>query len=103
MTDIGISHLHIGSSVLNSTKSKVRSYIAENFIMGGGEPTFKDGDSFIENHIVDSTGFLELVTFLESTWGFVVEDAEMIPENLDSIDSIDAYVRHKTAPHSRAA
>ena len=45
----------------------------------------------------------EAVAATLSTWGFVVEDAEMIPENLDSIDSIDAYVRHKTAPHSRAA
>ncbi len=78
-------------------KARVRAYIAENFVMGGNAALFKDGDSFTSLHVIDSTGFLELVSFLEETWGFAVQDDEMVPENLDSLDSIDAYVRRKTA------
>lgn len=88
---------------MSAIKSKVRSYIVENFIMGGDGPAFADGDSFMELHIVDSTGFLELVTFLEESYGFIVEDAEMTPENLDSLNGIEAYVTAKTAPVSAAA
>lgn len=75
-------------------KAAVRTYIEENFLMGG-DLRFADADSFVEHHVVDSTGFLELVTFLEETWGFTVEDDEMLPDNLDSLDAIDAYVRRK--------
>ncbi|HEX3140342.1 MAG TPA: acyl carrier protein [Rhizobacter sp.] len=78
-------------------KSKVRAYIVDNFIMGGDGGKFQDGDSFMEKHVIDSTGFLELVTYLEETYGFVVEDEEMVPENLDSLNAIEAYVRRKLA------
>ena len=81
--------------MMSAIKSKVRSYILENFVMGGDGPAFTDSDSFMELHVIDSTGFLELVTYLEETWGFVVEDAEMTPENLDSLDGIAAYVTAK--------
>ena len=80
---------------MSAIKSKIRSYILENFVMGGEVPTFTDADTFMELHVIDSTGFLELVTFIEETWGFVVEDAEMTPENLDSLNGIDAYVTAK--------
>ena len=79
---------------MQDIKASVRTYIVDNFIMGG-EATFKDNDSFMAKHVIDSTGFLELVTYLEETYGFVVEDDEMVPENLDSLDNIDAYVRRK--------
>lgn len=82
---------------MKDIKAKVRHYIFDNFIMGGDAGRLKDGDSFMAQHVVDSTGFLELVTFLEETYGFVVEDEEMLPENLDSLDNIDAYVRRKMA------
>jgi len=81
--------------MMSAIKSKVRSYILENFVMGADGPAFNDSDSFMELHVIDSTGFLELVTYLEETWGFVVEDAEMTPENLDSLDGIAAYVTSK--------
>ena len=80
---------------MSDTKTKVRAYIVENFIMGGNADHLKDSDSFMETHVVDSTGFLELVTFLEETYGFAVLDEEMVPENLDSLDNIDAYVQRK--------
>jgi acyl carrier protein len=75
-------------------RSAVRDYIEQNFLMGGSLAV-ADGDSFVEHHVVDSTGFLELVAFIEERWGIAVEDAEMLPENLDSLSAIDAYVRRK--------
>ncbi|MEY4563047.1 MAG: hypothetical protein RLZZ618_2324 [Pseudomonadota bacterium] len=78
-------------------KTTVRNYIVENFIMGGDGAQFKDSDSFMQKHIIDSTGFLELVTYLEETYGFAVEDEEMLPDNLDSLDNIGAYVQRKVA------
>jgi acyl carrier protein len=84
---------------MSFVKTKVRTYIVDNFLMGGEGLSFKDADSFIDKHIVDSTGFLELVCFLEEEWNFAVEDSEMIPENLDSLDNIEAYVSAKTQAH----
>lgn len=81
---------------MENIKQKVRAYIEDNFLMGGGK-TLADGDSFMEHHVVDSTGFLELVTFIESAFGFRVEDEEMVPENLDSLDAIEAYVTRRLA------
>lgn len=81
---------------MDSIKQSVRAYIEENFLMGG-DSKLADADSFMEHHVVDSTGFLELVTFIESAFGFRVEDEEMVPENLDSLDAIEAYVTRKLA------
>lgn len=80
---------------MTNVKSQVRAFIAENFLMGANAAKFGDGDSFLDRHIIDSTGFLELVTFLEERFGIRIEDEEMIPENLDSLDSIEAYVERK--------
>jgi acyl carrier protein len=80
---------------MSDIKSQVRTYIVDNFIMGGNGASFKDTDSFMEKHIIDSTGFLELVTYLEDTFKFTVADDEMVPENLDSLSAIDAYVARK--------
>ena len=79
------------------TKARVRAFIAENFVLGTGFGELKDTDSFMQRHVIDSTGFLELVTFLEETYGFVVADEDMIPDNLDSLNNLDAYVRRKLA------
>jgi acyl carrier protein len=78
-------------------KGQVRAYIVDNFLMGRSADSLKDMDSFMDTHVVDSTGFLELVTFIEDTWKISVNDEEMVPENLDSLNNIDAYVRRKTA------
>lgn len=77
-------------------KGKVRDFIHDNFTMGSVAIQFSDQDSFMDRHLVDSTGFLELVTYLEETFGIVVDDADMVPENLDSLAAIEAYVSRKT-------
>lgn len=82
---------------MSDTKAKVRAFIQDNILMGARSVAFGDADSFIEHHVVDSTGFLELITFLEEAWGIAVDDEEMVPENLDSLDAIEAYVARKLA------
>ena len=76
-------------------KASLRSFIEDNFLMGTRETPLADGDSFLEHHILDSTGFLELVTFLEETYAIKIEEDEMIPENLDSLDSLVLFLARK--------
>jgi acyl carrier protein len=75
-------------------KAQVKSYIAENFLFGENVG-FGDEDSLLARGVLDSTGVLELVMFLETTYGFKVRDEELLPENLDSLLAIEAYVRSK--------
>lgn len=80
---------------MNDIKTQVRQYILNNFLMGGDPERITDGVSFIEKGIIDSTGVLELVSFLQETYGIRIEDAEMTPENLDSLEKIEKYVGSK--------
>lgn len=75
-------------------KGTVRRFLLDNFAMGEGA-SIADDASFMEGHILDSTGFVELVSFLEESFGIQVDDAEMVPENLDSLANIDAFVARK--------
>ena len=72
----------------------VRQFIVSNFLYGQ-ERSFADNDSFMGEGIVDSTGVLQLVEFLEETYGITVEDEELIPENLDSLNNVSAYLARK--------
>ena len=74
---------------------QIRQFIIDNFLYGQ-ERAFSDDDSFLAEGIVDSTGVLQLVTFLEETYGFPVDDEDLTPENLDSIASVTSYVCRKT-------
>lgn len=80
---------------MNDIKAEVRQYILDNFLMGGDPGRVTESTSFIGKGIVDSTGVLELVAFLEKTYGIHVEDMEMVPENLDTLASIEKYIRSK--------
>ena len=88
---------------MNDIKPQVREFIQDNFLMGARRASYADGDSFMAHHLVDSTGFLELVMFLEETFGITVEDEEMVPENLDSLDAIQGYVARKTGRAAAAS
>jgi acyl carrier protein len=76
-------------------KSAVRQYILANFLMGSDGSDLADEQSFLEHHIIDSTGFIELVTHLETTYSIQVKDDEMIPENLDSLAAIERFLTRK--------
>lgn len=80
---------------MSDVKEKIISYIKENFIAGRSEQELKTNESLIENGIIDSTGVLELVTYIEETYSIEIADEELIPENLDSIDNIISFLKTK--------
>jgi len=73
---------------------KVRAFIVENFLFGD-DSSLKDDSSFLQEHIVDSTGILEIINFLEEEFSIKINDDELLPENLDSLNNIDAFVKRK--------
>lgn len=77
-------------------KNKIRSFIIENFLFGQDEG-LKDDSSFLDGGIIDSTGILELVNFLEEEFSISVLDEELIPENLDSINNVVKYLERKVS------
>lgn len=77
-----------------SIELKIRAYIAENFLFGEADQ-LGVADSFLDKGIIDSTGILEIVMFLEEQFGIKVADSEMLPENLDSIANIVSFITKK--------
>lgn len=75
--------------------TEIRSFVVERFLFGQGGESLANDDSFLERGIVDSTGVLEIVTFLEEKFGIKVQDEELVPDNLDSIARIAAFVARK--------
>ncbi len=75
----------------------IRTFIAENLLFKADGGDLANETSLIEAGIIDSTAVLELVSFVESEFGISVGDAEIIPENLDSIDTIARFVTAKLA------
>jgi acyl carrier protein len=71
------------------------NFIKENFIAGRSDTTLDPEASLIESGIIDSTGVLELVTHLEEKYGIQIEDDELVPENLDSIKNLVAFLKKK--------
>lgn len=84
---------------MSDTREKVRGFVVENFLFGQAKD-LQDSTSFLDNGILDSTGVLELVTFLEETFSIKIEAEETLPDNLDSIDLICAFLatKLKTVP-----
>ena len=77
-----------------SIEKEIRKFIMGNFIMDGdNDPS--DEDSLLGKGIIDSTGVLELVAFIEETYSFKINDEELIPENLDSIKNISEFIQNK--------
>ena len=79
---------------MSDNRSKVRAFIIENFLFGSDDG-LKDDASFLDEGIIDSTGVLELVDFLEGEYSITIEDEELIPENLDSIDNVVGFLERK--------
>jgi len=78
-------------------KRQVREFVTSNFYVADPK-TLEDRTSLLDQGIIDSTGVLEVIMFIESTFGMTVEDSEMLPENLDSIERIAAFVARKQVP-----
>ena len=79
---------------MQDTKKLVHAFVMDNFVMGGNV-AIADDTSFMNSHILDSTGFIELILFIEETFSLKVDDAEMLPENFDSLNNINGYVARK--------
>ena len=80
------------------TEKQIRNYIVDNFLFGS-EDGLSSSQSLLESGVVDSTGVMELVMFLEQTFRIQVADEELIPENLDTISNITRYVENKSVSH----
>jgi acyl carrier protein len=86
----GVSHV---------TRERIRRFISDTFFVDA----FGDDESFLRSGILDSLGMMQLVAFLDSGLGVKVEDSELVPENLDSVASVVAYVARKQQAAANAA
>jgi acyl carrier protein len=76
-------------------KTAIWRFIVENFLFGDEPAAFSDTDSFLEQGIMDSTGILELIEHIESTFGIKIENEEMLPANLDSLANATSFILRK--------
>lgn len=79
-----------------NTNEQIRAFVTSNFYVAN-PADLADDASLLDRGIIDSTGVLEVIFFIEDTFGIKVEDSEMLPDNLDSIERITNYVTHKRA------
>ena len=76
-------------------REDIRRFVLDNFVFGENGEKLQDDTSFLENGIIDSTGILELVEYLEQHYGIKMQDEELVPDNLDSIQNITRYLETK--------
>ena len=79
---------------MEEIKATLKQFIIDNFLFGD-DSGLEDDTSFLEEGIIDSTGMLELITFLEEEFAIQLDDEELIPENLDSINNLLAFLSKK--------
>jgi acyl carrier protein len=91
---MGVSALQTGNG--NHPRHAVRAFIVENLFLGS-DTGFGDDDSLLDAGALDSTGAMELVAFLEKTFGIKVSDPEINTDNLDSVNRICSFIETKTA------
>lgn len=90
------------ASIMSDIRARVRAYIVENLLLGA-DAELSESPSLIEAGVLDSTGAMELVGFLEQTFMVSVTDSEIVPENLDSLDGIASFVVRKIDARQDAA
>jgi acyl carrier protein len=76
-------------------RQTIRDHILQNYLFSDDPSALRDSESFLEQGFIDSTGVIELTHFLEDAFAIKVDDTEMLPENLDSIDSLVTFVERK--------
>jgi acyl carrier protein len=84
-------------------KQQITDFITSNFLFEDKEKTIDEKDSLLETGVIDSTGVLELIAYIEETYGIKVEDEDILPENLDTILDITYFIKQKlsaSAAHS---
>ncbi len=83
------------STTTRDVLTEVRAYIVDRFLFGQGGDRLGNDDSFLDRSLIDSTGILEVVMFLEQRFGIKVSDDELVPDNLDSLNRIASFVARK--------
>jgi acyl carrier protein len=83
------------AAMLKTQRAKIREFIEYNFLFREDATAIRDGDSLLDAGLIDSTGVLELISFLETEFGLAVSEADITPDNLDSIERIDSFVTSK--------
>jgi acyl carrier protein len=79
---------------MSDVKNKIRTFIIDNYLFGD-DAGLEESTSFLDEGIVDSTGILELIEYISEEFGITVEDDELVPENLDSINNVSAFIGRK--------
>lgn len=82
---------------MQANTEQIRAFIFSNFLFDADEGALGNDTSFLEQGIIDSTGVLELVEWLEKTFSIKVEDEELVPENLDSVNRLAQFIAKKSA------
>lgn len=80
---------------MQQIRQELRQFVVDNFLLGQDDVALTDDMSFLDLGIVDSTGVLELVSFLERQYALKLDDEDLVPENLDSIDNLAAFLERK--------
>jgi acyl carrier protein len=80
----------------------IKQYISQNILFGDQGFAYDDDASFLEQGILDSLGFMELVAFVEKEFGFRAGPEEVIPDNFDSVNKLVRYVESKRVPNRSA-
>lgn len=88
--------MNLSSNEATAIKTSLRSFLTDSVMPLARGEAFADEDSFLERGILDSTGVLELVGFIEKQFSIRVEADEITPENLDSLDKLAAFITRKT-------
>ncbi len=80
---------------MGSIEENVRKYISENILYSNNGYPYSNETSFLENGIVDSMNVMELVSYVEETYGIDIADSEIVPSNFDSVSNLAGFVRRK--------
>ena len=81
--------------MMEEARGKIRKYILENFMFTEDETALSNDDSLLEKGIIDSTGMLELIAFIGDGFQITLEDDELIPDNLDNVNRVAAFIQRK--------
>jgi acyl carrier protein len=84
-----------GVTMASEVNSKVREFIKDNFMYRDDRADLADTESLLDAGLIDSTGILELVAFIETEFSIQMSDSDIVPDNLDSVDTIVRYVESK--------
>jgi acyl carrier protein len=88
---------------VQTIEQQIRTFVRDTFLIGQDDGSLTGDTSFLDQGMIDSTGVLELVSFMEDTFGFQIADDELVPENLDSVNRLIRFIERKLTAVENAA